>query len=87
MTQLELKEFSFKLINTLVSKQCYIKGYGTLYRVCDKDHNPVINITKQQMQVLKHNEIIHQDGLTWILDVDKNPFDSYHSIKLHSRNE
>lgn len=82
MTQAELKEFSFKLINTLIAKQCYIKGYGKMFRVVDGKHNPEINITKAQMDVLVVNKIIQQYDLIWVLIVAANPFESFHSIKL-----
>jgi len=82
MTQQELKEFVFKLINTMVSKQCYIKGYGNQYRVMDATHSPVINIDKQSMAILTENNLVVRSGLVWSLNVLANPYSHYNDIKL-----
>ena len=85
MTQQELKQFTFHLINTMVKKQSYIKGYGTLYRVMDKEHNPVQNITKQQFQILQHNGILQLAGMVWQLNVLTNPFAHAADVKLPTK--
>jgi hypothetical protein len=82
MTQSELRDFTFKLINTCISKQCYIKGYGTLFRVCDLEHNPVMNITKQQFDMLTYNGVFIRNGLVYSLNVIANPFGHPIDIKL-----
>lgn len=82
MTNEELRSFTFNLINTLISKQCYIKGYGKQYRVCDKDHNPVINLSSKQFLVLKMNRVIEQSGLIYVVVLLANPFKNGVDIKL-----
>lgn len=82
MTQSELKESVFALIDKMIVKNCYIKGYGTLFRVCDQNHNPLQNITKLQMDTLVHNDIVILDRLVWRLNVLANPFAHQIDIKL-----
>jgi hypothetical protein len=74
MTQQELRQSTFALINKLVALNCYIKGYGDKFRVCDENHNPVTNITKEQMNVLKENNIVRGNDLIHVLNVTKNPY-------------
>lgn len=44
----------------------YIKGYGAKARVMDKDHNPVVNITKGELDWLEANNLILQENNVWI---------------------
>lgn len=85
MTQRELQETTFELINTLVNRQCYIKGYGEKFRVMDKDHHAITNITKQQFKILEHNDIVIRDGLIHVLNILANPFSAPISIKLPNK--
>lgn len=87
MTQQETKQFIFSLTNTLIKKQCYIKGYGLLYRVCDSAHNPIQNITKQQLNILLFNDIVIQDKLIWVLSVFNNPFAHPVDVKLPTKED
>lgn len=87
MTQSELKEFVFSLINTMIEKSCYIKGYGTLYRVMDETHSPVRNIEKQIVYILLENNLIIRDKLIHKLNVVSNPFFSHSEIKLPTKND
>jgi len=74
MTQQELRDFTFQLTDTMIRKNCYIKGYGKLYRVMDQHHNPEINITKTQFDTLRLNKIVQPAGLIWTLAVIANPY-------------
>lgn len=85
MTNEELKQFSFKLIETMIAKQCYVKAYGKMFRVCDKDHNPHINLTRQQFEILKLNKVVEQSNLIWVLNVMANPFTNSIQIKLPAK--
>lgn len=87
MTQQETREFIFKLINTLISKQCYIKGFGEKFRVCDSNHNPLTNISRQHFNILKLNKIVSLHGLIYTLDVFENPFKHQIEIQLPKRHE
>ena len=82
MTQQETKEFTIKIVNTLLQKKCYIKGYGNLMRICDEQHNPVTNITRNQFDVLVVNKIVRREGLIYVLDVAASPFKHYTEVKL-----
>src|SRR6187549_2368876 len=67
MTQQETREYIFRLINTLIEKQCYIKGFGDKFRIVDKEHNPIMNIPRNQMNILKLNNIVSLNGLIYTL--------------------
>lgn len=82
MTQIEQKQSALKLINELVEKNCYIKGYGDKFRVCDEYHNPLKNITKQETEIMKENNIVRGNGLIYVLNVTRNPYSSYGEIIL-----
>lgn len=82
MTQQEQREFIMQLTTTLIQKKCYIRGYGSLHRVCDENHNPVINISKTLFNILVTNNVVRKDGLIYILDVATNPFKHYLEVKL-----
>lgn len=81
MTQQDLRESVFRLINTLIEKKCYIKGYGSIYRIVDENHNPVKNIIKDEFNALLSNGIVIQNGLIFVLDVLTNPFNHPVDIK------
>lgn len=85
MTQQEVREFTFKLINNMVTKKCYIKGYGDKFRVVDITHSPFINIDKMIMKILQFNKIVVRAGLIYQLDVVANPFSHPIDIKLPNK--
>ncbi len=85
MTQQEVREFTFKLINNMVTKKCYIKGYGDKFRVVDSTHSPFINIDKMIMKILQFNKIVVRSGLIYQLDVLANPFSHPIDIKLPNK--
>jgi hypothetical protein len=85
MTQQELRESIFRIINKMIANNCYIKGYGDKFRICDEKHSPVQNIDKRQMEVLKLNSIVVLRGLIWNLNVLANPFAHPIDIKLPVR--
>lgn len=87
MTQQETKEYIFRLINTLIEKQCYIKGFGDKFRIVDKEHNPIMNIPRNQMNILKLNNIVSLHGLIYTLDVFENPFKHQIEVQLPQRHE
>lgn len=88
MTQQELKQSVFDLTDVIVKKQCYIKGYGDkLFRVMDKDHNPVRNITKREMDVLRFNTIVVQEGIVFVAVVTKNKFQTINDVRLPGKEE
>lgn len=87
MTQQETREHIFRLINTLIEKQCYIKGFGDKFRICDKDHNPVMNIPRNQMNILKLNNIVSQHGLIHTLDILENPFKHQIEVQIPKPHE
>lgn len=82
MTQQETKQFIFQLTTTLVQKQCYIKGYGNQMRICDHLHNPIMNISKSNFNVLMINKIIRRDGLMYVLNISVSPFKQWIDVKL-----
>lgn len=82
MTQSELRQSVFELINICIAKNCYIKGFGDKFRVMDAEHNPVKNIDKRQMEILKLNNIFVLHGLVWNLRVLANPFQIPLQIEL-----
>lgn len=82
MTQQETREFIMQLTATLIQKKCYIKGYGDKMRICDSNHNPVMNIAKHQFVILELNGIVRKEGLIYVLDVAVNPFKHYLEVKL-----
>lgn len=63
MTNSETRQYVFELTKELIAKECYIKGYGDQFRICDANHNPVKNISKTIMNILKHNDVVLQDEL------------------------
>ena len=85
MTQQEVREFTFKLINNMVTKKCYIKGNGDKFRVVDSTHSPFINIDKMIMKILQFNKIVVRAGLIYQLDVVANPFSHPIDIKLPNK--
>lgn len=85
MTQQEVREFTFKLINNMVTKKCYIKGNGDKFRVVDSTHSPFINIDKMIMKILQFNKIVVRAGLIYQLDVLANPFSHPIDIKLPNK--
>jgi hypothetical protein len=87
MTRQQTKEYIFRLINTLVEKQCYIKGYGEKFRICDNSHNPIMNISKQHFNILLLNNIVMKEGLIHILAILENPFKHQTEITLPQRHE
>lgn len=82
MTKFELKNSIYSLINTMLSKGSYIKGYGNLFRVMSRDHSPIINITKVEMNCLIHNSIVTLYGIIYRLDITSNPFQHPSEVKL-----
>lgn len=82
MTQKELRQVILNLVTTCIDNNCYIKGYGTQFRVVDHTHSPIINISKQQMNILIFNKIYCQEGLVYKLTVNTNPFSHYLEINL-----
>ncbi len=87
MTQQETREHIFRLINTLIEKQCYIKGFGDKFRIVDKYHNPITNIPRNQMNILKLNNIVSLNGLIYTLDVFENPFKHQIEVQLPKKYE
>lgn len=87
MTNRDKKELAFKLIDTLIEKNCYIKGYGDKFRVMAADHSPVMNISKSEMEILKENKIVELKGLVWNLMVVTNPFTHPVDIIIEPRQE
>jgi hypothetical protein len=85
MTQQETKELVFSITNQLASKQGYIKGFGEKFRVMDKDHNPLMNITKQVFNVLKFNGVIYLEGLVYKPNDFNPPFKHAVDVKLPSK--
>lgn len=67
----------FKITQTIISKNCYIKGYDKLFRVMDESHNPVQNITKQVMDILVYNKKVIRDGLIHVITPGAKPFETY----------
>jgi hypothetical protein len=82
MTHQELRESAYEIINILIAKRCYIKGFGKKFRVMDENHNPVQNISQAQMDTLFRNNIISQDRFIYRPRVIANPFSSPLSIKI-----
>lgn len=82
MTQSGLREFIFKLTQTMIEKKCYIKGYGDKYRIMDELHSPVRNVAKGEFAVLVENKIVERDGLVYKLSVTSSPFTHYLDVKL-----
>lgn len=74
MTKMEIREEVYNTINVLIDKNCYIKGYDKLFRICDKNHNPIKNIPKSVMQILLDKQIVVRDGLIFSLNIIANPF-------------
>lgn len=74
MTQSEKREFIFALTIRMTSNNAYIKGFGDRLRVMDSLHNPLVNISKSDMEVLKHNKVVVRDGLVYVMNPDRKPF-------------
>lgn len=74
MTQSEQREFIFALTIRMTSNNAYIKGFGDKLRVMDHLHNPLVNISKSDMEVLKWNKVVVKEGLIYVLNPDIKPF-------------
>lgn len=85
MTQQELRNSTMNLIKVAIEKQCYIKGYGAQFRVMDATHSPIMNISREQMNVLSLNKIFRMNGLIWTLQVTSNPFTHPLEVQLPGR--
>lgn len=82
MTVNETKQFVFKVINTMLAKKCYVKGYGNQFRVMDEKHNPEINISKEVMRTILDSGVIKKEGVIFILNKDQNPFKTFHEVVI-----
>lgn len=87
MTQQETRQEIFNLSQIILSKQCYIKGYGVEFRIVDATHSPVRNISKQLMNVLKLNKVVTREGLVYIIDPEFKPFTHAIDVKLPNKYE
>lgn len=85
MTQSEQREFIFYLAKRMADNQSYIKGFGDKLRVMDHQHNPLVNISKSDMEVLKHNKVMIRDGLVWVLNPDRKPFVAAIDVQLPTK--
>jgi hypothetical protein len=64
--QTETQNVAFEVVKQLKYKGGYIKGYGDkMHRVCDGDHNPLMNIKNDVVECLKFNECIERTDLIY----------------------